>query len=237
MTVAMSQATAALFSAGRVHESIVDVMEMAVADIEGCDFAALVVMDEDGLVSTPAHSDPAVAEIGFIQSPSRGGVLIHALASETALYVADLADGSWSDMAEEAEEAGIRGLLMLPLVARHQPGALALLARHPWAFGVLDRARGLLMAYLAGVALAGPGIVVDENRSGAALQSSLGVRELISQAQGILMEREHITGDQAFDLLCRASIDLNMKTREVARALIESGEWPDPRRTRRRADS
>ncbi len=40
------------------------------------------------------------------------------------------------------------------------------------------------------------------------------------------MERERITGDQAFDVLRRASQHLNIKIREVARTLIETGETP-----------
>ncbi len=51
-------------------------------------------------------------------------------------------------------------------------------------------------------------------------------RELIGQAQGILMERERITADQAFDVLRRASQHLNVKLREIATRLVESGESP-----------
>ncbi len=233
LTIAISQTIAALFSTGNVEETLSEVMAMAVADIEGCDCAALVTMDEDGLVSTPVRTDRAIDEIGFIQSPARGGTLINALASQTTFYAADLADGSWPDLEVEAGETGIRGLLMLPLMANAKPGALALLARFPHAFGAVDRARGLLMAYLAGVALTGTDTIDDSDRLATNLQASLAIREVISQAQGILMEREHITGDQAFALLRRASVDLDIKMREVAQALIDSGEWPDPRNRRR----
>lgn len=40
------------------------------------------------------------------------------------------------------------------------------------------------------------------------------------------MEREHITGDQAFDVLRRASKHLNTKLRDVAHTLIQTGETP-----------
>jgi AmiR/NasT family two-component response regulator len=50
---------------------------------------------------------------------------------------------------------------------------------------------------------------------------------LIGQAQGILIERERITGDQAFDVLRRASQHMNIKLREVAETLVETGESPD----------
>jgi AmiR/NasT family two-component response regulator len=41
------------------------------------------------------------------------------------------------------------------------------------------------------------------------------------------MEREHITSDQAFDMLRRASQHLNVKLRDVAQQLVDTGETPD----------
>ena len=56
--------------------------------------------------------------------------------------------------------------------------------------------------------------------------SSDTTREMIGQAQGILMERERITADQAFDILRRASQHLSTKIRDVAQALVDTGESP-----------
>jgi len=46
------------------------------------------------------------------------------------------------------------------------------------------------------------------------------------QAEGILIERERITADQAFQALRRASQHLNIKLREVAKYVVETGEIP-----------
>ncbi len=86
--------------------------------------------------------------------------------------------------------------------------------------------------------LAGAALDAAEERAGdekrlANLHEALLTRELIGQAQGILMERERITGTQAFDVLRRASQHLNIKVREVARTLIETGEDPPTGRTPR----
>ena len=59
------------------------------------------------------------------------------------------------------------------------------------------------------------------------LRHALVTRELVGQAQGILMEREHITADQAFGILRRASQNLNVKLREVAQDLVDTGERPE----------
>jgi AmiR/NasT family two-component response regulator len=58
------------------------------------------------------------------------------------------------------------------------------------------------------------------------LRSALVTRTLIGQAQGILMERLKITPDQAFGLLSRLSQQSNIKLREVARLLVQTGEVP-----------
>jgi AmiR/NasT family two-component response regulator len=58
------------------------------------------------------------------------------------------------------------------------------------------------------------------------LIAALGIRETIGQAEGILIERERITPDQAFDVLRRASQHLNIKLREVAAYVVETGEVP-----------
>jgi AmiR/NasT family two-component response regulator len=58
------------------------------------------------------------------------------------------------------------------------------------------------------------------------LQRALATRELIGQAQGILMERERLSADQAFDILRVASQRLNVKLLEVAHRLVETGESP-----------
>jgi AmiR/NasT family two-component response regulator len=50
---------------------------------------------------------------------------------------------------------------------------------------------------------------------------------VIGQAQGILIERERITADEAFDILRRASQHLNRRLREVARDLVDTGETPE----------
>jgi hypothetical protein len=50
---------------------------------------------------------------------------------------------------------------------------------------------------------------------------------MIGEAIGILMERERITAAQAFDILRRASQHLNIKLRQVAQDLIETGVQPD----------
>jgi AmiR/NasT family two-component response regulator len=85
----------------------------------------------------------------------------------------------------------------------------------------------------AGILLVQEGEVVDvainheeEERRVEALGSALQARQVIGQAQGILIERERLTAEAAFDLLRRASQHLNVKLRDLAATLVDTGEVP-----------
>ena len=85
----------------------------------------------------------------------------------------------------------------------------------------------MLLATMAGMAFSSVRTHEAEERRAANLQAALATREMIGQAQGILMERERITPDQAFDILRRASQHLNIKLRDIAQNLVDTGERPD----------
>jgi hypothetical protein len=58
------------------------------------------------------------------------------------------------------------------------------------------------------------------------LEEALLSRDVIGQAKGILMERLHMTPDQAFEELRAVSQQHNLKLKEIAAELAETGEWP-----------
>jgi AmiR/NasT family two-component response regulator len=55
------------------------------------------------------------------------------------------------------------------------------------------------------------------------LQKAIETRDVIGQAKGILMERDRLTADEAFDVLSRASQRLNRKLRDIADELTTTG--------------
>ena len=58
------------------------------------------------------------------------------------------------------------------------------------------------------------------------LRDAIEGQKLIGQAVGILVERHRILPDEAFDRLRAASQRRNLKLREIARRMIETGEEP-----------
>ena len=105
-------------------------------------------------------------------------------------------------------------------------GALNLYSRQRGAFDQAAREVGLILASHASVALAGAQALAHEKEHVANLDKALLSRDVIGQAKGILMERQHLTAEQAFDLLRRGSQHLNVKLRDVADRVTETGERP-----------
>jgi len=221
-----TQTARTLFAAGSVIDTLTSVVELAVATIEGCDYAGLFLLEYD-TVTTPVYTDLIVAEVDGIQHATGEGPCLDAVAHRLTFYADDLGhDLRWLHFAPQAIEAGVRCVLALPLSTGGQLGALNLYARYPMAFGVVDRARAAILVSLASLALSVAQSHEDEERRAANLHAALSSRETIGEALGILMERERITADQAFDILRRASVHLHIKLREVAHNLVESGEDP-----------
>jgi hypothetical protein len=229
-----SETVRILFSAGSVTDTLASVVDLAVATIEGCDFAGIFLIDGD-VVTTPVHTDPIVVAVDALHHQTGEGPCLDAIAHRLIFYADDLDDDPrWPHFAAHATTAGIRSVPALPLAANSHLGALNLYARYPAAFGVVDRAKAAILASLASLALTVAQSHEDEERRADNLHAALAGRETIGEALGILIERERITPGQAFDFLRRASQHLNVKLREVAQNLVDTGEDPDtgPSRSR-----
>jgi GAF domain-containing protein len=227
LTDNLSETARVLFGAGSVSETLAELVELAVATIEGCDFAGIFLV-ENKVVTSPIHTDPLVDEVDDLQSDLGEGPCLDAIGGRAIVYAEDLAeDGRWPRFGRQATAAGVRSVLALPLPNNGGFGALNLYARFPGAFGAVDRAKAVILASLAGLALATARSHEDEERRAENLNAALATREVIGQAQGILMERERVSSAQAFDVLRRASQHLNRKLRDVAQDLVDTGERPD----------
>ena len=247
LTADLTETTSALFSAGTVQDTLTRIAALAVFTIEGCDFAGIFTVGPEAATASrsgvsrgattggtgvtellPVATDPLVSVLDDLQRHAGQGPSFDAVAQNLTLYADDLQlETRWTEFVPTAAKQGVRSLLAIPLMIDEVPAALTLYANYPQAFGVIDRGRGLLLAVMAGGALAAARNHEAEERREANFHAALATRELIGQAQGILMEREHLTGDQAFDVLRRASQHLNIKLRDIAQDLIETGERPD----------
>jgi len=218
---------ASLFAALSIQDTLDQVVNLAVSSIDGCDFAGIF-LREGAAVTTPVCSDPVVTEIDALQHAAGEGPCLDALGGGGPFYAEDLgSEPRWPVFGPQAVAHGVYCVLALTLDLGTAPGALNLYARQPRAFTAVDRAQGLLLSSLAGAAFTTARVHEEEQHRAAQLREALSTREMIGQAQGILMERERVSAEQAFDILRKASQHLNLKLRVVAQSLVDTGERPD----------
>lgn len=134
------------------------------------------------------------------------------------------ADERWPAWSPAAHALGVRSVLSVRLIGRGKPlGSLNLYSRDAFAFGSEDSIE--LAVLFAGHAAAALAAVTEISGLRAALDS----RHVIGVAQGILMERYDVSVNGAFEVLKRFSSVHNMKLRDVATELVETGVMPgDP---------
>ncbi|HVF20056.1 MAG TPA: GAF and ANTAR domain-containing protein [Mycobacteriales bacterium] len=213
-----------LLARSTVAETLQQVIALSVKTTDGCDEAGIYPAAGSGAAHS-ASTSQLVTDLDALQTTLGEGPCGDAIGGVNCVYSHDLADEPrWPRFAPAAADLGLRSVAAYRLFDGEQTlGALQLYGRHPASFNHLDRAQGLLFAAIAGLALGNAEgeeaarIKFDE------LQKALISREVIGQAQGILMERERITAEQAFTLLRVASQRLNVKLRDVAQELVDTG--------------
>ena len=222
----------ALFTSESVSSTLQAIVDLAVDTVDGCDAAGTLVL-RGGHLAGASVTSSLVRELDAAQIDAGEGPCLDASQSGVTFYAADLLDDArWPRFGPVAVGLGIRSVLAYPLLDdRHS--ALNLYGHLPSAFGATGRGQGLLFATLARIALGSAEDRESEEARSGNLREALQTREVIGQAQGILMERERITADQAFTVLRRASQALNVKLRDVAEKLVETGDAPTAPDTRR----
>lgn len=136
--------------------------------------------------------------------------------ADGALVVIDdtIDDHRWPDWSRRAAEHQLRSIVLagMPLL-RERPVVLELYSYRPRSFLAADEHDVLVLAKHAGLALRH----VDRFAN---LQEAVSTRALIGQAQGIVMERYHLTSEQAMAYLRRTSQESQQKVRDLAEHMV-----------------
>ena len=161
----------------------------------------------------------AVAELDQLQSDLNQGPCLTALREFRTVHIDDMrTDTRWPDFSREAQQRGMRSMLSFQLFVRSENlGALNLYSDEPGAFSEDSFLIGEILAQHAAVAMIGAAAETQ-------FENALATRDVIGQAKGMLMQRDNLTGLQAFSLLTRASQQTNIKLSDVARWLVNEHE-------------
>lgn len=196
------------------------VLDFAVQALE-CDYAGLILVHDGSDVETVAATDPLVADLDAIQMTCGQGPDLEVIADRPHVLVRDAArEQRWPHWARRVAATGVRSMLGVRLSTSSTViGSLNVYDTAVDSFGPEDVDVLHLLARHAAVAL-------DSVRETENLWRAIDARNLIGQAQGILMERFGLDADQAFAVLRRYSQDHNLKLHLVAQRLIETRNLP-----------
>lgn len=221
MAAAFADIAAALHEEPGVDETVEAVLRFALHAVD-CTHAGVMLVSDSGRRVETTATDPVVEKADQLQLEYQEGPCLSAIVQHHTYLVRDTAtDGRWPRWAPRVAELGLRCALGIRLHTNSTTiGSLNLFNTEPDVFDSNDEAVAQILARHASVALASA-------RQDETLAQAIDTRNLIGQAQGLLMERFDLDPDQAFAVLRRYSQDHNVKLREVAKRLVDTRRLPD----------
>ena len=187
-----------------------------------CDHAGITV-NENGRLVTRASSDDLVFRANALQTELAEGPCLDVRRDQDTLVSPSLAvERRWPIWAPRVHaELAVDSMMSLLVYTDEQSfGALSLYCVDGCRFDADDVA--------VAQALAGQlSVIMAAERQIDQLGLGLHNRNVIGQAQGILMERLDLTADQAFDYLRRVSSHSNRKVATVAAEIARTRRLPD----------
>lgn len=217
-----TQLTQALAAAPDEDARFKVAVDAALALVTRCDHAGITI-NENGRLVTRASSDNLVCRANGLQAELGEGPCLDVRRDQNTLVSPALAvERRWPVWAPRVHtELGVDSMMSLLLYTdEHSFGALSLYCEDGGRFDADGVAVGQALASHLSVVMAAER-QIDQ------LGLGLHNRNIIGQAQGVLMERYDMTADQAFDYLRRISSNTNRKVAVVAAEIAETRRVPD----------
>jgi signal transduction protein with GAF and PtsI domain len=167
-------------------------------------------------------SDGAAPDIDSAQYETGMGPCLDAFRHKQVYRIDDVhEDRQWPAFSELASEHGLRSVMSIPLLARHEGvGALNLYSRTVHAFSDDDAQTGIAFATQAGMLLANSQAHWDAEQLHADMATAVESWATIEQAKGILMGVNPCDEAEALQILVRTAQRENRKLPEVAEELV-----------------
>jgi hypothetical protein len=219
LAVQLSHLARALQEQQDPHGTLMEIVRAAVDLVPGCDEGSISVVLGRRRVHSEAASGALPKVVDTLQEGLGEGPCLDAAYEHETVRVPDMAtERRWPRFSAAAAQHGALGMMSFQLyVSGDNLGALNLFARKAFAFDDESEHIGLMFAAHAAVAYS-----AAQQKAG--LARKVVTRQVIGQAQGILMERHKVTPEQAFAMLVRVSQHRNDRLRHVAERLVHSGD-------------
>jgi len=205
------------------------VVALARATVGGADGVS-VSLNRHGRLATVAASDQTILDMDADQYATGEGPCVDASVTGRWFHAKSLEQETrWPAFTPRARNLGIRAILSTPLLSEDRPvGALNIYSRTSSVFAAEEQELAAMFATEASVILRDAGVDVTEGELSLRLAEALRTRQVIAQAQGVLMERDSIDEREAYTRLRSASQHSNQPLRERAAYVVGSAARPPP---------
>ena len=210
-----------LYASDSYDEVFSAVVTTAVRVIDGCDHASIMQRGRDGRFQTAVSTDDVARTIDKLEQLHQEGPCLDAIVEDAPQFEDDLTDPStqWPTLAEQVvRQTPVRSAAGFRIVVGDQKiGALNLFSDRVGGLSERSADHAILLAAFASVAVTSLHRKEEARTLAAGLESN---RE-IGKAIGLLMAFHKVSDAEAFDLLRKASQDMNIKLAQVAREVVE----------------
>ena len=188
-----------------------------------------VTLERHGRLMTVAASNDKVLTMDRHQYETGEGPCLDAKAQDRWFYIESLAEETrWPTFVPLALDQGIHSILSSPLkTSDRAQGAMNIYSSTTQAFGQREQKLAALFADQASQILTAAGQDPTDDDINQRFSAALAARQLVHQAQGILMARDGVLANDANGSLFRSARAANMTVLAHATALVASLR-PDP---------
>jgi anti-anti-sigma factor len=204
------------------------VVELARSSVRGADGVSVSLL-RHGVLSTVAASDQTITDMDSDQYLTGEGPCVDASMRGRWFHAGSLdTETRWPSFTPRALALGIKAILSSPLKAFDRPvGALNIYSRTASTFDVEAQEAAAVFARKASIILSDARAGVTDAELGTRFQEALRSREIVAIAQGIIMERERVSQEDAFSVLLGLSLDKGVALLVGANEFILSTVQPE----------
>ena len=205
-----------------LNETLDQLAHLACLAVPDCQMVGITLLEgEQPMTAIHTHAEPP--KIDQAQYDAGRGPCLDAMRTGDVCRIGDTSvDERWPEFARAAADLGVRSTLGLPMrVGDRIVGGFNLYSTNVEAFAGEAAETAALFAVQAGLAVAGSLAYWHQRGLVQHLEEALKNRPVIEQAKGMIMAREGVTADEAFDVLRRASQRQNRKLRDIAVEIVQ----------------
>lgn len=209
-----------VYDRGSYEDVYTAICATAVQVIPGCDHACITTMKGGGDLVTEGATDDVAMLVDKYERQTRQGPCLDAIMDVAYQHDPDITvHSAWPELSELVlANTPVRGMIGYRLlVGSRKAGALNIFADRPGALTKESADMGAIVASFASVTVAG----AAANHRAETLHQGLQSNREIGKAIGLLMATHHVDEDEAFEVLRRASSEMNVKLAEVARQFVQ----------------